>query len=68
MQGSGARLNWFGTLDSGVTNAFIIFRCTNLAENVWTEVGSQARDASGTNTWIDTGFTGKAYYRIGIAP
>ena len=68
MQGSGPELSWFGTLDSGVTNAFLIFRCTNLAQNVWTQIASRPRHASGTNTWTDTGFNGSAYYRIGIAP
>jgi hypothetical protein len=67
-QANGPELIWYGTMNSGVTTDFVIYRCTNLAENIWTQVGTQSRHVSGTNTWVDTGFSGQAYYRIGITP
>ncbi|MEI6807646.1 MAG: hypothetical protein WCN95_02905 [bacterium] len=45
---------WYGTTNSGVTNAFGVLRCTNLIEGKWTNVSpALSRSSSGTNEWLD---------------
>ena len=46
---------WYGTTNSGVTNAFGMYRGTNLIINTWNLITkSIARNPTGTNTWWDT--------------
>jgi len=64
-------VSWYGTDDSGVTNAFSMWRNTNgLISPVWDLVASNniaPRAADGTNTWVDTTPpTGPTFYRPGV--
>jgi len=59
-------LVWYGTTNSGVTTAFVVYRCTNLLSGGWEPVSTNTRSATGTNTWSGSGASGAAFYRIGM--
>jgi len=65
-QGGDHKIVWYGTTNSGVTTEFVVYRCTNLFSDVWVPVSTNARSATGTNTWIGSGASGAAYYRVGF--
>ncbi|MFC1497087.1 choice-of-anchor Q domain-containing protein [Verrucomicrobiota bacterium] len=47
------KIMWLGGTN-GVTNAYQIYRATNLLDGVWTPITNYPRtNASGTNVWID---------------
>jgi len=61
-------IRWYGTRDSGVTNAFRVYRSSNLVNWVLiTPPAGVSRSSSGTNTWSDPAPpAGRTFYRPAI--
>ncbi|MFC1499238.1 thrombospondin type 3 repeat-containing protein, partial [Verrucomicrobiota bacterium] len=52
--GAEIKLMWLGGTN-GATNAYIIYRSTNLLDGAWDPITNYPRtNASGTNVWVDT--------------
>jgi hypothetical protein len=63
--GGNGGITWYGTTNSGVTNAFRVYRCTNLLAANWQLAASNIlRSGIGINAWTDTGMFPRVFYRV----
>jgi hypothetical protein len=63
--GTSNAITWYGTTNSGVSSDFIVYRTTNIMNSIWLPVGTNSRNATGTNTWWDPNppSIGPVFYR-----